>query len=135
VSAIPLERGACIAEALPRPRGLDVGRAPAPLIGLLPVEVVPESVRPALEAYAVDLGEASSSRDHLKSAVDQVGHGWELAIASRAVAARAELVDACRQATALHDEMVTLQAAAQWLRRFPWRSSWELEPWSTSMSG
>ena len=84
MSAIPLERGACIAEALPRPRGLAVGRAPAPLIGLLPVEVVPESVRPALEAYAVDLGEASSSRDHLKSAVDQVGHGWELAIASRA---------------------------------------------------
>lgn len=117
--AVTGEMESAIAEPLPRPRGLDVGRALEPPIGLPPVDVVPESVRPALEAYAVDVGE----RAELVTAMDQAGHGWEHSMASRAVAARAELVDACRQAGELHDELVRLHAAARWLRSFPWRSA------------
>jgi hypothetical protein len=114
-------------------RGAGLGLTPAPLIGLPPGHVVPESVRPALERYAADVGE--SSRAELVTAVDQAGHGWEHLIASRAVAARAELVDACRQAGELHDELVRLHAAARWLRSFPWRSSWEPEPYGLHLAG
>ena len=98
---------AVIAEPRPDPR--ITALAPAPVIELPPVDVVPDSVRPAIERYAVDTG--ASSRSELITAVDQAGHPWEHAIATRAVAARAELVDACRQVSALHDELVQLEAA------------------------
>jgi len=122
-----------IAEPLQRRSGLDVGREPPPPIGLPPAEVVPESVRPVLRRYAVEPSEAS--RAPLVLAVDQVGRGWEHAIAARAMEARAELGQACRRAAVLHDELVALHAAARWLQRFPWRSSWEPEPYSLYVAG
>lgn len=124
-----------IAEQLPdrRVSGIALALAPAPALELPPVDVIPDCVRPAMERYAADTGQAS--RVALVVAVDRVGHGWEHTIASRALEARAELVGACRRVEELHDELVSLQATAQWLRSFPRSPSWEPEPYSLHVAG
>ena len=124
-----------IAVALPRPEpAFELVLAPA--IELPPVDLVPESVRPAMRRYAADA--SAPARAALVVELDRVGHGWEQAIASRALQARAELIEACRRLEELPDELVDLQAAARCLSRFPWRSSWDPEPtpctWPVSRS-
>jgi hypothetical protein len=115
--------------------------APAPLpatlalppIELPPADLVPDSVRPAIERYAADASEATHAE--LVAAVDHAGQRWEHTIATRGLEARAELVDACRRAVELHDELVSLHAAARWLRAFPRCLSWELEPYGVLVGG
>jgi hypothetical protein len=130
-----------LAEHLPdlsRPRLEIVPQAlVAPIVlppaDVVPIDVVSISAWAAIERYAADAGERS--RAALVAAVDQVGHRWEHAIASRAVEARAELVAVCRRAVALQDELVNLQASERWLRSFPLYTSWEPEPYSVYVSG
>jgi hypothetical protein len=121
------------AELLSRPHALDARRAPASVIELPPADVVPDSVRVAVACYAADPSQAA--RAELVAAVDRAGQRWERRIASRAVETRAKLVDACRRVAELHDELVRVDAEAQWLRAFPWYSSWDLEPYSLHVGG
>jgi hypothetical protein len=110
--------------------GLPPGSVP---IELPPADVVPDSVRPPINRYAADASEAT--RAQLVAAVDQAGQRWEHTIASRRLEARAELVDACRRVVELHDELVSLKAAARWLRSFPRYLSWDLEPYGLLVGG
>jgi hypothetical protein len=107
---------------------LTLGLPPSSVpIELPPADLVPDSVRPAINRYAADASEATHAQ--LVAAVDHTAQRWEHTIASRGLKVRAELVDACRRAAELHDELVSLHAAARWLRSFRRYLSWDLEPY------
>jgi hypothetical protein len=107
---------------------------PLPLLTLPPLQAVPPAVRAASIRYAATPPSLSTQAE-LIAAVDQEGPRWEHEIASRGLEARAELVEACRLVGELHDELVSLHAAARWLRSFPLCSSWDPEPYSLYVGG
>jgi hypothetical protein len=97
-----------------------------PPIELPPIDILPKLTRPAAAAYAAC--PSVESRAELIAAVDKVGGEWEQKIAGRAMAAHAQLAQACAWAAALADELGELHAVARWLRSFPLYSRWEAAP-------
>jgi hypothetical protein len=122
-----------IAEQLPEAEEQAHELAPAPWIELPPVEALPGAVQAAAIDYAADPGPETLAQ--LIAAVDAVGHQLEHAIAGRALAARAALVEACARVAELHDELVTLHSTARWLQGFPLRARWEPEPYALAVAG